>query len=275
MIISAVATPFAAPAPEAHAGVDGGDIVVIGLLVAAVAVPWLLRRRRARRDRAWVIERGWHLVGSDAGRAQRWRAVFGLNKRCVTTSVVVGRADGRQVASFEIGDGYGWRGYRWHVVTMSLPAPLAALEVTPEVRRGRAAGALGKQDLAFESAEFNKRWRVQADDAKLAHDLLHPRVLERLLQPDARALSLCVDGAEIACWRWGPSALGQVDRRLALLRDLVDSVPRFVWLDHGYDPGPTPPGERPSAPPLRLTWRERFDDWWAVSVSSGASRRRR
>lgn len=69
----------------------------------------------------------------------------------------------------------------------------------------------------------------------------------------------------------------QVEWRLGLLKDVVNSIPRFVWLEHGYDPGfgpaaaPSPPRE----PAPLGTRRERFAQWWAVSVSSGATRRRR
>lgn len=224
-----------------------------------------------------MANRGWRLVGSDPDLARRWRQVFGLKADCRVSHLIAGGVDGRQAASFELGDGYGWRGYRWHVVTMSLPVPLPTLQLTPEVRRGRMVGALGGQDLTFESAQFNEVWRVQSKDAKTAHDVLHPRLLERLMEPDVRALSLRIDGSDVVCWRWGPAFLGQVEWRLGLLKDVVDAIPRFVWLEHGYDPGfgpaaaPSPPRE----PAPLGTRRERFAQWWAVSVSSGATRRRR
>ncbi len=90
------------------------------------------------------------------------------------------------------------------VVAMRLPVPLGWVEVTGEGLAAKLVKTVGGQDVELESAEFNRRFRVRAHDAKLASDV-------RL-------------------------NLVELTDKLSVLGLVVAGVPRFVWRRHGYDP---------------------------------------
>ena len=219
---------------------DVGLVVVTaaGVLVAALVLTVLTRPRHGRAEKRWAAERGWLVLGGDEALAQRMLGMFGVGSGCRVSHLVAGPFDGRPAMSFEYWEGGGTTSVECHVVAVSLPVRLPALRLSPEAMTDRVVEAVGGQDIAFESDEFNRAWRVRSDDAEFAHDVLHPRVMERLMAGDAQGLSVWVVGTEILCWMPGATHLAAVDERLAVLTAVVDAIPRFVWLDHGYDPGP-------------------------------------
>ena len=108
--------------------------------------------------------------------------------------------------------------------------------LTPDDAGAKFAKLFGGRDLDLELEEFNRTWRVAAEPVKFGSDVLHPRLMERLLAPDAKGLCLRIDGGDVLWWGAGRPALELVDVRLALLAEIVDSIPPFVWEDYGYDP---------------------------------------
>jgi hypothetical protein len=127
--------------------------------------------------------------------------------------------------------------HRLHVVTMSLPAFLPTLTLTPEGAGAKLANLVGGQDLSFESDDFNRAWRVECGMEKFAYDVITPRLMERLLQSDAAGVSIRIDGTDVLCWSNGEQTLEVLAPRLGLLAAVRDAVPGFVWRDSGYDPG--------------------------------------
>ena len=122
------------------------------------------------------------------------------------------------------------------MVATALPTYLSTLELTPGNPLQRFAARLGAQDIDFESEAFNAAWRIAAPNERFAHSVLHPRLMERLLQPDATGMSLRIEGTDILCWAHGAPRYDLIGPRLRVMSDVVAAVPRFVWLDHGYDP---------------------------------------
>ena len=69
----------------------------------------------------------------------------------------------------------------------------------------KAGGGKGKKtkanfdDIDFESDEFSRKFYVQSSDRKFAYDVLHPRMMEFLLQTtppmiDVEGGALCLSG---------------------------------------------------------------------------------
>lgn len=211
---------------------------MVAVVALVVLVLWVTGRRE-RAVRAWAAEVGWTYVGSDRALLRRWRGrPFGLGGGRVR-ELCVGTFDGRAAMSFayQRQNGQGEVTATFHVLVVELPAPLSTLELTPGDLPQRLAARLGAQDVDLESAEFNEAWRVATPNERFAHAVLHPRLMERLLLPDALGTSLRLEGSDLLTWSPGAPLYDTVEPRLRLLSDLIDSVPRFVWLDHGYDPG--------------------------------------
>lgn len=241
---------------------------VLGVLLPYLAVPavlvagWWFHRRRQEAVRAWAAGVGWQVVGTDPSLVHRWRGrPFGTGGSRRVSELVVGRFAGRPAMSFcyryTTGSGKNRSTVTHHVVALGLPTYLPTVELTPDGLGAKVAKAFGGQDIAFESEDFNRVWRVTAPDPRFAHAVVHPRLMERLLRPDAAGLSLRVEGTDVLCWSLGTPRLEAVGPRLQVLTALVEQVPRFVWLDHGYDPdatldvtatAPAPPAGPPPRP---------------------------
>ena len=216
-------------------------------LLPLLAVPGLLvlmylhQRRRQQAFAAWAAQRGWTYAASDAALTALWSGQpFGVGRSRRATEVLSGTFEGMPVTSFT---------YRWttgdrqrqqtetrHVVVVGLPAFLPTLEITPDGVGAKLAKAVGGQDLRFESEEFNRTWRVECRLPKFASDVVHPRLMERLLEADARGESMRIEGTAILTWAYGASNLDTLPYRIGLLLSVLRTIPRHVWLEHGYDP---------------------------------------
>ena len=227
-------------------------VLALGAALVIVVAVLAYRREQARHAalQAWAVAGGWQLVdGND-----RWVEVFGGTPFGVGSArraedVCTRSRDGQTEVAFT----YRYATYRtvpgvngapprrereehsYRVVAIALPVPIGPVQVVVAGFGERVVTALGGQDVEIEHAEFNRRHRVTAADAKLATDLLSPRVVEQLLAYSDVRLRLH-DGWALA-WDQGQLSGPSVDARLAMLRAVVDGVPRFVWLDHGHDPG--------------------------------------
>lgn len=215
---------------------------VVPLVVAAgmVGLLWVERRRRERL-RAWALANGWTYTPSDRTLVNAWRGhPFGEGRRRRATDVLRGTFDGLPALSFtyswETGDSKSSTRHRAHVMAVALPAYLPTIELAPEGLGTRLARFVGAQDLDFESADFNQTYRVTSSDPQVAYAVVHPRLMERLLRDDARGTPWRIDGTWVRTWAPGASDLGRLAGRLGLLTTVVRSVPRHVWLDHGFDP---------------------------------------
>ena len=225
------------------------DISVL-FVVALLAVPaigivaFVLRRRREGALAAWAALNGWEYRGSAPELTELWRGLpFGVGTSRRATEVLAGTWQGRPATSFQyrytVKSGDNRQTHTFHVLTLTLPAFLPTLELIPEGLATRFATALGGQDLSFESEDFNRAWRVTSRMPRFASDVVHPRLMERLLRPGARA-NLRIEGTEILTWSAGTPDLDLIAPRRGLLDAVVRSIPRFVWLAHGYDPSPPP-----------------------------------
>jgi len=249
-LIVTVATGLLVAALVISGRAEIGFAVMIGFLVLvspALVVPRLFYRfYRLWQALTWAVGVGWRFVGSDQSLLERWRDRPFTGHAQRVSELVVGTFAGRSAMSFVLSGG-GEVTRRFHVVAVELRASLPTLELTPDGPGATLAKAAGGEDIQFESEDFNRAWRVRADDRRFAHDVVNPQVMERLLRDDARGLSLRIEGSDILCWTPGEHDLDAIWARLQLMSDVVGAVPRFVWLACGYDPGAPPP-------PIGVAW---------------------
>lgn len=122
-----------------------------------------------------------------------------------------------------------------HVVAVVLPAALPGLVLTPHAD-DRPADRFGP-DVVTESPDFNRHWRVRADDPRTAHALLPPLALERLMAADLRDAGLAVEGRSLRAWWPGETDLDRIVERVAAVLDIALLIPRHLWQDDRYAPG--------------------------------------
>ena len=94
----------------------------------------------------------------------------------------------------------------------------------------KVASAFGKNDIDFESAEFSRKYYVKCDSRKFAYDIIHPRMMEFLLETkpgliDIENARICLaDGYSV----WKSHRFGQ---SLHWTRRFLDHWPGFVVKD--------------------------------------------
>ncbi|WP_421735052.1 hypothetical protein [Cellulomonas sp.] len=221
-----------------------GGVLLIGVAVVAVVILGLwAQRKRHERFRQWAAVSGWTYQESDRSLVGLSRdQPFGVGSSRTATEVLRGTFESRPALSFTYswttGSGKNRSTHRAHVVAVALPTYLPTVEVTPEGLGAKLVKMMGARDLQFESEAFNQAYRVAASDERVGHAILHPRLMERLLRSDALGNAWRIDGTWILSWENGSTDLDRLASRLGLLSAVVRSVPRHVWLDHGYDPAP-------------------------------------
>lgn len=215
-------------------------LFAIGMVAFAILGWWASVKRRERL-KAWATTNGWTYTPSDRSLVDFSRMQpFGVGHSKRATDVLAGRYDGHSALSFTYrwttGSGKNQTTQTVHIVGMVLPTYLPTVELTPEGLGARLAKLVGAQDLQFESEDFNRRFRVASSDAKAAHAIVHPRLMERMLRPDTVGSTWRIEGNWILTWATGATDLDRLAGRLGMLRAVVRSIPRHVWLDHGFDP---------------------------------------
>jgi hypothetical protein len=231
--------------------VPGGLIFFVAIVALFVALAgWQYRRNKARRDKLqrYALASGWTYTPEDDAQCQRWeRAPFnaGFDRRART--VLSGRFRNHEMLAFDYSyktrstDSRGQvqtQTHRYRVCSLALPASLPYMHVRPENVVTRLGNAMGMHDIELESEDFNRRFRVHADDPKFAYDVLGARTLQKLLTLPKFEWS--IDGATIVSWAPGANDVPDLLARLTTLTAVVDGIPGFVWHDHGV--APSPPG---------------------------------
>ena len=106
-------------------------------------------------------------------------------------------------------------------------AVMPALEVTPEGLVQRFFGRLTNSDIELESEDFNRAFTVTCPNRRFASDVLHPRMMELLLQwPE---LAWRFDADSLLAIRPGKHDITEIEAKLAALDAILDNIPDFVW----------------------------------------------
>lgn len=229
------------------------DLVVVGLMY----VFWRAGKARRRMFEAWAARHGWRYADLDRDLAKRWKGTpFGAGHARKATEVLAGQYAGRPALSFTyvwtVGGGKSETTHTAHVVVLFLPVSLPTLELTPEGFGTRVAKAFGGQDIQLESEDFNRAWRVESGDLRFAHQVLHPRLMHRLLEPDFARRNVRIEGDAILGWTGGRTVLDNVLPLMSRLAVVADAIPDHVWLDRGAVP-PRRQDESPRPAPRRGT----------------------
>ncbi|MEV5960258.1 hypothetical protein AB0L70_00760 [Kribbella sp. NPDC051952] len=223
-------------------------IVLFAVLVGAGLFYFSYIRAKKRRElfAGFAAQQGWSYVQANNMLAGQWAGTpfqTGDNRR--VQNVLSGPFNGHQMVAFDYSyqthstDSHGRRTTQTHkfgVVVLQLPGTLPHLEVTHEgIFGGAVANAFCFRDIQFESDQFNRAFRVKADDERFGHAVVTPRMMELLL---ARGeIGWRIEGNSLVGWDKGAHDPTEVMNRLALLQQVVLQVPPYVWRDYaGVDP---------------------------------------
>jgi hypothetical protein len=208
------------------------------LIVAVIAAALRKEHKRLGALRALAADRGWTFARDNPTLTRRWRQPpFGMGCERRAHNVLTGRWQQRPCVAFDYSfktkshDQKSASHHQFAVTAVALPAALPALSVTRESFFGRLETALGRQDIELESEDFNRRYRVNADDPRFAYAVLTPRTMDTLLQGDPVAFR--IEGSDIVSWYEGSLAVNEIDARLGMLAAVVDGIQPYVWTEFG------------------------------------------
>ncbi|MUM19147.1 hypothetical protein FZI91_07550 [Mycobacterium sp. CBMA271] len=200
----------------------------------------LFRRLFGKKDLAHpplaehAASQGWHFVPDDDGVLSQ----VGYTNSLIAVpfpgacNVVRGRHNGAPFVAFEayskaerVAAEEANEVKRMAVVALGAPGSVPWLQVYPENVLTKALN-----DITFESADFNRRFRVVAQDVRFAYDVLSPQNMERMLKdPRYAEVPFRFDGPWLWTWQSGDLNAGLIAERLQFLSDTLASVPSFVW----------------------------------------------
>ena len=214
-------------------------IGVMGLFILLIVVLAVRTVRQAKRTKAYAAERGWTYRSRDRKLAERWTGPpfeNGHNRRC--ENIIEGRYEGWPFSAFvhryETGAGDDESTWTTVIVALLCETSLPDLNVVKEGAFSRAMGKVFNYDFQLESEEFNRAYTVVADDRKFASAVLHPRMMELLMQGERHSWALRNgDLLGFDNWNGKPEELTRhLDQLIAILR----SIPEYVWQDRGGRP---------------------------------------
>jgi len=226
-----------------------GPLVIVVLVVAAIVVFfwWLARKRKGEvaAASAAASARGWTWVGKDDSVfAGLTPLMFGEGQRRWADDVVKG--DDFVAYSFHWVTGRGDRKdtHTRRVTMVSTGVQLPMMEVVPQTVVSSVETAMSGGDMDVELAAFNKGWSVRSTVAPAAHAVLHPRMIERLMDPAMRFRSVFFDQGRIGIVDLvvqTPDLIDHATATVAIAKEIQALVPPHVVREYGgSDAGQAP-----------------------------------
>ncbi|MCI0632134.1 MAG: hypothetical protein L0Y44_15935 [Phycisphaerales bacterium] len=225
---------------------EGMQFVILALLIGgAIAVgilAHLANRKRQEELAKLASELGWQFEpGKDKSHDEEY-AHFEIFRRGHSRAAyntltgelaIAGRGYPAKMGDFtyqvtqHTGKSTSTQTYRFSYLIVHLPfGQVPNLLIRREGIFDKLAGALGFDDIDFESAEFSKKFHVKSPDKRFAYDVCHPRMMEFLLQSTPPMIDIengrcCLsDGSQ----RWEPEQF----------KAMLNWIERFfdLWPEH-------------------------------------------
>jgi hypothetical protein len=205
-------------------------------LVGGIATYMIARSRRSKGARARNAELAVPLAWA-AGSAGHWQGLrsdpFDTPGAATPDGSLHGEWRGHSAESIYYQSKYDndFMTSTHRVELLVVDAQLPVLALAP--RRGWSR-LDRSDDLDVESAEFNHRFLVSTTELAFAHAILHPRMIERLLRPDARRLNLTFERNVVMTSKWsGAKTARGIEKRMEVLADIADLIPAHVKSQYG------------------------------------------
>jgi hypothetical protein len=209
----------------------------LAVAVLAVVFSYLAAKKRREAMLAFATSRGWRFEADQPLLVDRFSGPpFGLGFGRRAYNVLYGSHEGRDLVSFDYeyktqttnGKQTTTHTHRFSVLGLSMGVPMVPLSVDPENFLDRFVGRLTGNDIDMESEDFNRAFTVSCPDRKFASDVLHPQMMEFLLQH--RQLGWRFEQDSMLVIASGARTPEQIDATIAVMDGISDRVPEFVWL---------------------------------------------
>lgn len=183
-----------------------GFVLVVAVVGGLIYLSYLVERRRREALAGLAGSLGWRFdPAKDRGHDERYPQFDafreGHSRAAYNTLTGSVEANGRRYA-VQMGDftykvtrhtGKSTSTSTYHLSYLIVQVPFRSVPDLLIRREGvfdKLAGALGFDDIDFESAEFSRRFFVKSTDKRFAYDVIHARMMEFLLDGEPPAVDL-------------------------------------------------------------------------------------
>jgi hypothetical protein len=187
-------------------GIEISPFLLIILFAVVAAGAMIIARRLARQRREAMAqlarELGWRFRPNDDDSMSQDYPKLGLfdhgRQRYAYNTLngsidVAGRSYDVQMGDYRYtqGSGKNQHTYRVSYLVATVPFPFVPdLNIHREGLLDKLTEAIGFADIDFESAEFSRKYCVKSPDRRFAYALIHPRMIEFMLQVAAPAIRI-------------------------------------------------------------------------------------
>ncbi len=209
----------------------------LALAVVVVYLSYLAAKKRREAMATYAAARGWRFEVEQPLLVDRFSGPpFGMGFGRRAYNVLYGTHEGRDLVSFDYeyktqtsnGKQTTTHVHRFSVLGLSMGVHMPPLSVDPENFLDRFVGRLTGNDIDLESEDFNRAFTVSCPDRKFASDVLHPQMMEFLLQH--RQVGWRFEQDSMLMVAQGQRTPAQIDATIQVMDDITDRVPEFVWL---------------------------------------------
>jgi hypothetical protein len=214
-------------------------ILVIAGFLTIVSIQYLLDRKR-RDEMSRIAAQLGLTYYPDKSEVYYDLTLFTKGHSQTISNTMSGSKNGCHVAMFDYtyttGSGKNKRVHQHSVCLLSISQCLKKLLIRPENILDKLAGAIGFDDIDFESMEFSHRFYVKSDDKKFAYAIIHPQMMSFLLSRASPPL-IEKNGAHIGCYytkKIKPAGYLDIYK---FADDFYKNIPNYVLKDCTTDIG--------------------------------------
>jgi hypothetical protein len=118
-------------------------------------------------------------------------------------------------------------GFHWSAFVLEMNTNFPDVLISHESKESRIAETFGSQQIAFESSEFSRTFRVRASDRKFAFDVCHAQMMEYLLAN--QDLTIEVSGSIVAILFEDWLHPKKIESNLSRLIEIRKLLPHYLF----------------------------------------------
>lgn len=213
-------------------------LIIGGVVLVAVLVGWHLAEQRRKALAACAAAMGFSY---DAYPLENYHeryagfSPFGNGHSRKTTNLIYGTRGPLEWSMFDYkyvtGSGKNRTTHQVGVIAAAAAMSFPRLRMRGESFLDRIVGAVGFDDIDFESDEFSRAYYVKCDDRKRAYDLIHPQMMQYLLAVPRYDWQFA--GRTILIHKSGHYRPDQFQPIMEAIEGFLARIPEFVREDLG------------------------------------------
>lgn len=207
---------------------------IAAALCVSVVFWWERRRREALAAAAARLGLNFEpMPDQELARRHQRLAAMSRGTRPHAHNLLHGTYKGREVRCFDyrftVQQGKNRHTETHGIILTPVPAGFPRLEIAPETVLHKLADVVGMGDIDFESDEFSRRFWVASQDRRFAYDLIHPRMMEFLLEVGPSLWEIR-DGV-LCHWQRKAHKPAEIEPALERVVRFLDLVPEYLLKD--------------------------------------------